>query len=106
MTITGEIDVLVLSQKLWILVIEAKKLDYSLEVARPQLLAYMLTAPLANRPVFGLMMNGVDFRFVKLDQVQNPQYAVSTAFNLFNPGNDLYSVLRILKRLGQLVQWS
>jgi hypothetical protein len=104
MTITGEIDVLVLSQKLWILVIEAKKVDYSLEVARAQLLAYMLAAPPANRPVFGLMMNGVDFRFVKLDQVQNPQYAVSKAFNLFNPGNDLYSVLRILKRLEQLVQ--
>jgi hypothetical protein len=102
--ITGEIDVLVLSQKLWILVIEAKKAYYSLEAARSQLLAYMLAAPPANRPVFGLMMNGVDFRFVKLDQVQNPQYAVSTAFNLFNPGNDLYSVLRILKRLGQLVQ--
>jgi hypothetical protein len=23
---------------------------------------------------------------------------------LFNPGNDLYSILRILKRLGQLMQ--
>jgi hypothetical protein len=29
---------------------------------------------------------------------------MSQAFNLFNAGNDLYSVLRILKRLGQIAQ--
>ncbi len=28
------------------------------------------------------------------------QYAVSRIFDLFNPGNDLYQVLRVLKRLG------
>jgi hypothetical protein len=106
-TITGEIDVLVLFKKLWILVIEAKKVDYSLEAARSQLLAYMLAAPDLSKPVFGLMTNGVDFRFIKLVQMsqnQNPQYAMSRAFNLFNSGNDLYPVLNILKQLGQIVQ--
>jgi hypothetical protein len=103
-TITGEIDVLVLCEKIWILVIETKKVDYSLEAARSQFLAYMLAAPDLSRPVYGLMTNGVDFRFVKLSQEQMPQYAMSQAFNLFNAGNDLYSVLRILKRLGQMAQ--
>jgi hypothetical protein len=103
-TITGEIDVLVLCERIWILVIETKRVDYSLEAARSQLLAYMLAAPDRSQPVYGLMTNGVDFRFIKLSQEQAPQYAMSQAFNLFNAGNDLYPVLRILKRLGQLAQ--
>jgi Type I restriction enzyme R protein N terminus (HSDR_N) len=104
MTITGEIDVLVLCERIWILVIETKKVDYSLEAARSQLLAYMLTAPDLSQPVYGLMTNGVDFRFIKLSKQKIPQYAMSQAFNLFNAGNDLYPVLRILKRLGQIAQ--
>jgi hypothetical protein len=103
MTITGEIDVLVFHDRLWLLVIEAKKVDFSLEVARAQLLSYMLASSQNHKPVFGLMTNGVDFRFVKLEKTQSPRYAFSNLFNLFNPnGNDLYQVLRILKRLGQL----
>jgi hypothetical protein len=103
-TITGEIDVLVFRDRLWLLVIEAKQVDDSLEIARAQLLAYMLAAPHFHKPVYGLMSNGVDFRFVKLTKSPTPQYAFSNLFNLFNPnGNDLYEVLRVLKHLEQLV---
>ena len=68
----------------------------------PQLLAYMLANLSADRPTYGLLMNGADFLFVKLVKRETPQYAFSRKFYLFNPGNDLYSVLSILKRLGQL----
>jgi hypothetical protein len=101
-TITGEIDVLVSLDRLWIVVIEAKKVDFSLEIAKPQLLSYMLAAPNLKRPLYGLITNGVNFQFVKLTQNQNFQYGMSDVFNLFSPHQNLYQVLRILKRLGQL----
>ena len=67
-----------------------------------ELLAYMLANLSADRPTYGLLMNGADFLFVKLVKREKAQYAFSRKFYLFNPGNDLYSVLSILKRLGQL----
>jgi hypothetical protein len=104
MIITGEIDVLVLLDRLWILVIEAKKMDFSLETATPQLLSYMLATPSLKRPLYGLMTNGANFQFVKLIQDHSPQYGMSDVFNLFSPNQNLYQVLRVLKRLGQLVK--
>jgi len=60
-TIEGKIDVLVLKEQLWVLVIVLK-----------------------------LVMNGT------------PQYSMSRVFDLVNPGNDLYSVLGVLKKIRQL----
>jgi hypothetical protein len=102
MVITGEIDVLVLLDRLWILVIEAKKVDFSLEVAKPQLLSYMLAAPSLQRPLYGLITNGVNLQFIKLVQTQSPQYGMSDVFNLFSPNQNLCQALRVLKRLGEL----
>jgi hypothetical protein len=102
--ITGEIDVLVLLDRLWILVIEAKKVDFSLEIAKPQLLSYMLSAPSLKQPLYGLITNGASFQFIKLIPKQSPQYGMSDVFNIFSPNQNLYQVLRILKRLGQLAQ--
>ncbi|OKH57237.1 restriction endonuclease subunit R, partial [Scytonema sp. HK-05] len=39
---------------------------------------------------------------VKLVKGNPPRYALSKGFLMRNPGNDLYEVLRILKRLTQL----
>jgi hypothetical protein len=98
----GDIDVLVLLERLWLVVIESKKADFSLDIARPQILAYMLSNPHPERPSFGLIANGSSFRFLKLVQNPLPQYAMSRIFDMFNPGDDLYDVLRILKRLKTL----
>ncbi|MEQ8974246.1 MAG: restriction endonuclease subunit R [Coleofasciculus sp. C1-SOL-03] len=100
--IRGDIDVLVLLERLWLVVIESKKADFSLDIARPQILAYMLSNPHPERPSFGLIVNGSSFRFLKLVQNPLPQYAMSRIFDMFNPGHDLYDVLRILKRLKML----
>ncbi|HAT12684.1 MAG TPA: restriction endonuclease subunit R [Microcoleaceae bacterium UBA9251] len=102
MIVRGQLDVLALFQEFWVVVVESKQAAFSLEVGIPQLLAYMLANLNSDRPTYGLLMNGADFLFVKLVKRETPQYAFSRKFYLFNPGNDLYSVLSILKRLGKL----
>jgi hypothetical protein len=101
--VKGRIDVLVLNQRLWILVIESKKAEFSLEAARVQALTYMLASPNGDKPIFGLITNGSSFIFIKLVKQNPPLYGLSRVFSLLSPGNELYSVLAILKRLGSIV---
>lgn len=101
--VQGRIDVLVLRNQLWILVVESKRTSFSSELARPQALAYMLANPDSEKPTFGLVTNGFNFIFIKLVKQGTPQYALSNQFSLVNRGNDLYGVLSVLKRLGQLL---
>jgi hypothetical protein len=100
--IEGRIDVLVLKQYLWVTVIESKRAAYSIEAGLSQMLAYMLAKPHPEKPSFGMISNGGSFLFVKLVQGEPPQYATSDQFTLRRRQNELYSVLSILKRLGQL----
>jgi hypothetical protein len=100
--IKGQIDVLVLREQLWLMVIESKKAAFSIEEGLAQILAYMLASPHPQKPCFGMITTGGSFIFVKLVQGETPQYATSGVFELRNPGNDLYKVLSILKQLGQL----
>jgi len=101
--IRGRIDVLVIQQQLWLLVIESKRPTFSLLEAIPQALTYMLANPQPTKPVFGLVMNGSDFIFLKLSQINQSQYALSDQFTLLKRENELYQVFRILKKLGQIL---
>lgn len=99
--IRGQLDLIVLKEQFWVLVIESKGFSYSPEAGLAQLLSYMLADPETEKPCFGLLTNGLDFSFIKL--LKNPaRYAVSNRFNILDEGNELYSVLQIMKRLGQL----
>ena len=99
--IRGQLDLIVLKEQFWVLVIESKGFAYSPESGLAQLLSYMLANPEIEKPGFGLLMNGFDFRFIKL--LKNPaRYGLSNQFNILNDGNELYSVLQIMKRLGEL----
>ena len=100
--IKGQIDVLVLREQLWLMVIESKKAAFSIEEGLAQILAYMLASPHPQKPCFGMITTGGSFIFVKLVQGETPQYATSGVFELRNPGNDLYKVLSIFKQLGRL----
>ncbi|MHC5598069.1 MAG: type I restriction endonuclease [Nostoc sp.] len=60
--IRGRIDILVLHPAFWVLVIEAKRAEYSLVPAIPQALAYMLADATSAKPVFGFIINGNEFR--------------------------------------------
>ena len=98
--IRGRIDVLVLKHRLWLLVIESKRSDFSVSRAIPQALAYMLSNPKLAQPTFGMVTNGNEFLFLKATQKPTPQYASSRLFSLINPHNELYTVFQVLRCLG------
>lgn len=100
--IKGQIDVIAVCDQFWVVVIESKQAAFSLEAGRSQLLTYMLGNPHPEQTTYGLILNGSSFRFLKSVRGETSKYAVSKIFDLFNPGNDLYDVLRVLKRLAEL----
>jgi hypothetical protein len=59
----------------------------------------MLASPDQSKPLFGLVLNGSEFLFIKLVFEDVPRYGFSDVFSLLNRENNLYSVLQILKRL-------
>ncbi|WP_414753562.1 type I restriction endonuclease [Anabaena sp. CCY 9910] len=101
--VRGRIDVLVLQQRLWLLVIESKRSSWSLLEGIPQALTYMIANPDQAQPIFGLVTNGSDFIFIKLTNNAGLHYALSDQFTLFKRENELYKVLSILKKLSQLL---
>jgi hypothetical protein len=108
-TVRGQIDVLVLRNNIsksaiWAVVIEAKSIQYDVMVALPQALTYMLASPNQTQHPFGMITNGREFRFIKLNKdASNTSYTLSRVFTLSEPENHLYEVLQILKSLGQMV---
>ena len=99
-SVRGRMDVLVLKEEFWVLVIESKRAELSLKVGIPQVLSYMLGAPNPGHPVYGWVTNGSNFVFLKLEQQEVPYYGRSKEFVLDND-DDLAMVLRIMKRLTQ-----
>jgi hypothetical protein len=102
-TVTGLIDVLVVQEQLWILVVESKRTSIPVPSALPQILAYIMANPHPDRPTFGMATNGDEFMFIKLSLDRVPQYDISDIFSLLPRRNRLPEVLRILKRLGDVV---
>ncbi|QSJ18862.1 restriction endonuclease subunit R [Nostoc sp. UHCC 0702] len=101
--IRGRIDILVIQEQLWLLVIESKRSSFSLLETIPQALVYMLANPNPEKPVFGLVTNGSHFIFVKLTKQNMPMYAISEEFSLLRRKNELYQVLSIFKKLSQIL---
>ncbi|HYW21059.1 MAG TPA: type I restriction endonuclease [Nodularia sp. (in: cyanobacteria)] len=101
--IRGRIDVLVIQEQFWLLVIESKRSSFSLLEAIPQALTYMLANPHPEKPVFGCVTNGSEFIFLKFMQENITQYALSDQFTLLKRKNELYEVLSILKNLSQIL---
>ncbi len=100
--IRGQADLVLLKEGFWVLAIESKENAFSVEVGLAQLLTYMLADPHLNQPGFGLIVAGGSFMFIKLLRGDHNRYARSRIFAISNPGNELYDVLAILKRLGQV----
>ncbi|MBD2090453.1 restriction endonuclease subunit R [Microcoleus sp. FACHB-1515] len=100
--IRGQIDILLLKERVWLLVIESKRAAFSIEAGLAQLLTYLLSNPNSTKPSYGLITSGGSFIFVKLVQGKVPQYATSNEFNIRNRGNQLYDVFKILKHISQL----
>jgi hypothetical protein len=97
----GRIDGLVLQERLWVVLIEAKKTTFDLELALPQTLAYMAANPDQQEPVFAMITNGSSYLFVKLAE---QQYGVSDLFATRSQHrNNLVEVLNILRYLGGVI---
>ncbi len=93
------------------MVIEAKNSELALSKAIPQALSYMMAAPNTDdhrsvvdyRPGYGLVMNGSEFLFLKLDRRSDPIYALSDMFTILNRSNNLIGVLQVLKKFAHLL---
>jgi len=95
----GLIDVLVLRDHLWLLVLETKRYGFSVMQALPQTLAYLAAHPQGG-PAYALITTGEDYLFVK---AAAGEYDVSDKFTLSTrTGNALYRVVAIMQRLLQL----
>lgn len=101
--VKGRIDTLVLKDQFWVMVIESKRASFSIEAGLSQILTYMLANPQPEKPSFGMITTGGSFIFIKLVRGENPQYATSDLLAIGNRSNNLYDVLRILRRLSQIV---
>ncbi|NBD16685.1 MAG: type I restriction endonuclease subunit R [Cyanobacteria bacterium] len=102
----GRVDALVLQQQFWVVVIESKETSFSLELGIPQALAYMLASPHLENPVYGMVTNGGNFIFLKLQNGEQSTlyYELSDTFSLLPRRNQLYDVLTILKKFGEQVK--
>lgn len=100
-TLRGRIDVLILQNQLWVMVLESKKTMISTRSALPQALAYMMANPDLDKPRFGMLTNGDDVLFVKLLAQPTPQYGLSRAFSIYTVASELRSAFQVLKHLGQ-----
>lgn len=100
----GRIDVLILQNQLWVMVVESKKTTLSVWSALPQALAYLMANPLPDKPVFGMVTNGDDVLFIKVKrEAGTPQYDLSRVFALFTSNRELYNIWQILKAIGQVI---
>ncbi len=102
--VRGRIDIIVLQEKLWVLVIESKEAGFSLKEAIPQALTYIMATPTPELPAFSLVTNGSEFRFIKLLVQPAPKYAFSDLLTLQRRDNDLYGVEGILQKLADLMR--
>ncbi|MBW4630422.1 MAG: type I restriction endonuclease subunit R [Iphinoe sp. HA4291-MV1] len=95
----GRIDALIVQDRFWVLVVESKRTTFNMDIAIPQALTYMMANPYPDKAVFGLATNGSNFMFIKLVKDDSPQYALSDEFSVYRRRNELYDVLRVLKRI-------
>jgi hypothetical protein len=77
--------------------VESKR-SISFEAGIPQTLAYMMTTPNGEKPLYGMVTDGGLYMFVKLVKQELAIYNFSDVFSLLLlRQNKLYEVLRILK---------
>jgi hypothetical protein len=88
------------------LVIEAKRQAFSLSVGIPQILAYMLSNPIAlasQEPIYGMVTNGSNFVFLKMMQAEGQSIYGKSDELLIEKKGDRVQILQILKQIGGLI---
>jgi hypothetical protein len=92
----GRLDLLVLCDRLWVIVLESKKTMLSVWSGLPETLAYLMAAPEQDKLYFAMLTNGDDIVFIKLE---NQQYEMSTVFSPLVNQFELEAVLQVLKNI-------
>lgn len=99
----GRIDVLVLLNQFWVVVLESQKTALSVWTVLPQTLAYLMANPPLEQLSFGMATNGDEILFVKLVPQEQPLYGVSRLFAPFSSSLELCNALQILKQIGRAI---
>ncbi len=63
----------------------------------------MLANPKPEKSLFGLVTNGTNFIFLKLTKQNQIEYALSDELSLLKRGNDLYQILKTLRKISQAI---
>lgn len=103
-TFTGSIDVLVVKQRLWVVVIESKQSRFDVTAGIPQALSYMLSQSVQapeSGDRFGMVTNGREAVFLKLTLQPSPAYVQSRIYQVIDAGAALTEILQGLKVIGQ-----
>lgn len=105
-TFTGSIDVLVVKQRLWVLVIESKQSRFDVTSGIPQALSYMLSQFFNSESItevnqFGMVTNGREVVFLQLNSQQPPTYTQSRIYQVIDTDRDLTDILQGLKIIGK-----
>jgi len=99
----GRIDVLILSDRLWIIIVESKKTMLSVWSGLPQTLAYLMASPRNDRPNFALLTNGDDIVFIKVFiKLENQQYGMSKVFAPLVNQRELEFACQILRKIAEI----
>jgi hypothetical protein len=105
LAISCKMDVLILQESFWVLVIESKPARIDVTAGIPQILTYLLSAPLNHIP-FGMIINGREVLFLRLDRSKpqpQPQYLKSMAYRLLDSPQERIQILQALKYIGQKI---
>ncbi len=100
-TLQGRIDILVLRDLLWIIVLESKKTMLSVWSALPQTLAYLMASPNPDLPNFAMFTNGDNIVFVK---VENQQYGISRVFAPLSTKSELDNACQVLRKIAETIK--
>ena len=102
--VQGRIDILVIQDSFWILVIESKPARLDVTAGIPQALTYLLTAPKLQASCYGMVTNGREVLFLKCDRHQSvPQYTRSPTYRLIENKAERIQVLQGLKQIGTYI---
>ncbi|MBR8833548.1 MAG: type I restriction endonuclease subunit R [Stigonema ocellatum SAG 48.90 = DSM 106950] len=103
--IQGKIDVLIVQDMLWVLVIESKPARLDVTAGIPQALIYLLSAPTEQSTPYGMVTNGREVLFLKLDRsITPPQYTRSMTYRLLESLQEREQILQGLRYIGALMQ--
>ncbi len=103
--IFGKIDVLVVQESLWVLVIESKPARLDVTVGIAQALTYLLSARLESNTLYGMVTNGREVLFLRLERgTKPPRYSRSSTYRLLESIQERQQVLQGLKQIGAWIQ--